>query len=66
MHCILYDLIFHAKIVSLRDSLHEMSNPFFFENKKKISMSSVVFAQKVIKVKHFRFHVFCRLQMLQM
>ena len=40
------------QVVSLKDSIHEMSDYIFWQNKKKnISLSSAEFAHKVVKFK---------------
>ena len=42
-------------IVSLGDNVHEMSNPIFWEKKKKINdMSSAEFEQSMLSVKNLK------------
>ena len=43
------------QIVSIGDNLHEMSNPIFWEKKKKIitNLSSPELAQREVKIKIF-------------
>ena len=39
------------QIVSIGDSLHEMSNPVYWEKKENYHSSSAELAQRVVKVK---------------